>query len=191
MVAGGFWPLHPLILLEVIMDQHDKKHARVCLLTVRQLTGGIYLGGVMLLQALVMALIYTVAQEDPNRQVQFFIVQMPAKYLPYASLAITYLTAGPFHTMIQATGILAAHLYNFLDRIWPEFGGGHQYIQTPQILQRWFTANVGSGQNRSYGTAFGARAGASGAQNQSGAASSWASGSGWTSRGSGRRLGGD
>ncbi|KXT10766.1 hypothetical protein AC579_2322 [Pseudocercospora musae] len=156
------------------------------------LTGGIYLGGAVLLNALSMAMIYTVAQDDPNRQVQFFIVQMPAKYLPYASLAITYLMAGPFQTMIQATGIFAAHLYDFLDRIWPQFGGGQQLMQTPHILQKWFATPGGTQQNRAYGTAFGARAGAqprAATQNQSGSGSSFSSGSTWG--GSGRRLGGD
>lgn len=162
------------------------------MLTPEQLTGGVYLGGVVLLNALSMALIYTFAQEDPNRQVQFFIVQMPAKYLPYASLAITYLMAGPFQTMIQGTGILAAHLYEFLDRIWPQFGGGQKLIQTPQIVQKWFAAVGGTPQNRAYGTAFGARAGGpQPPQNQSGSGSSWTSGSAWGGRGSGRRLGGD
>ena len=60
-----------------------------------------------------MALMYTFSQEDPNRNVHFFIVNIPAKYLPYASLAITYLTQGPVETMVQATGIIAAHAYDF------------------------------------------------------------------------------
>lgn len=139
-----------------------------------------------------MALIYTFAQEDPNRQVQFFIVQMPAKYLPYASLAITYLVAGPFQTMIQATGILAAHLYDFLDRVWPEFGGGTKYTTTPLFIQKLFAGTGQPQTNRTYGTAFAGRpASQPAAQNQGSGPlpNSWASGSAWS--GSGRRLGGD
>lgn len=176
----------------MLLSELGAQHVLVRLADMQQLTAGVYLGGAVLLNALSMAMIYTVAQEDPNRTVQFFIVQMPAKYLPYASLAITYLMAGPFQTMIQATGILAAHLYDFLDRIWPQFGGGKQYIRTPQVLQRWFATPGGTPQNRAYGTAFGARAGASNqasAQAQSGGSSSWSSGSAWG--GAGRRLGGD
>ncbi|CAK3833875.1 related to F-LANa [Lecanosticta acicola] len=162
--------------------------------SVIMLTGGIYLGGVTLLNPLSMALIYTFAQEDPNRVVSFFIVQMPAKYLPYASLAITYLLAGPFATMVQATGILAAHLYDFLDRIWPQFGGGQQWIRVPQFVQKTFATPGGTGQARTYGTAFGARAGGQRQtvqQNQTGSGGGWTSGSAWGSRGSGRRLGGE
>ncbi|EME43163.1 hypothetical protein DOTSEDRAFT_72519 [Dothistroma septosporum NZE10] len=162
--------------------------------TVILLTGGFYLGGITLLNPLSMALIYTFAQDDPNRVVQFFIVQMPAKYLPYASLAITYLMAGQYATLVQATGILAAHLYDFLDRIWPRFGSGPKLIQVPQWIQRQFAAPAGVGQGRSYGTAFTGRTGGPGqppAQNQTGSGGGWASGSSWTGRGSGRRLGGE
>ncbi|EMF12042.1 DER1-domain-containing protein [Sphaerulina musiva SO2202] len=156
------------------------------------LTGGIYLGGAVLLSALNMALIYTFAQEDPNRQVQFFIVQMPAKYLPYASLAITYLVAGPFQTMIQSTGILAAHMYDFLDRVWPTYGGGQKYTTPPLFIQKLFTGTGQPQTNRAYGTAFASRsANQPAAQNQGSGPlpNSWTSGSAWS--GSGRRLGGD
>jgi len=139
-----------------------------------------------------MALIYTFAQEDPNRQVQFFIVQMPAKYLPYASLAITYLVAGPFQTMIQSTGILAAHMYDFLDRVWPTYGGGQKYTTPPLFIQKLFTGTGQPQTNRAYGTAFASRsANQPAAQNQGSGPlpNSWTSGSAWS--GSGRRLGGD
>lgn len=156
-----------------------------------QLTGGVYLGGVTLLSPLSMALIYTFAQEDPNRSVSFFIIQMPAKYVPYASLAITYVMAGPFMTMIQATGIFAAHAYEFLDKVWPQHGGGAQWIQPPQFLQKWFAVPGQTGQTRAYGTAFGARANASGPAPSQGQSAGWTSGSAWGTRGAGRRLGSD
>lgn len=162
-------------------------------LTTKQLTGGVYLGGVVLLQALNMALIYTFALEDPNRQVQFYIVNMPAKYLPYAMLAVTYLMAGPFHTMIQATGIFAAHLYDFLDRIWPEYGAGGKYTNTPLFIQKLFAGTGQPQTNRAYGTAFAGRPAnqpaAARGQGNGPLPSSWATGSAWS--GSGRRLGGD
>ncbi|KAF2208588.1 hypothetical protein CERZMDRAFT_114548 [Cercospora zeae-maydis SCOH1-5] len=157
------------------------------------LTGGVYLGGAVLLSALNMALIYTFAQEDPNRQVQYFIVHMPAKYLPYATLAVTYLMAGPFQTMIQATGILAAHLYDFLDRLWPEYGAGTKYINTPLFIQKLFAGTGQPQTTRAYGTAFAGRPAnqpaAARGQGSGPLPSSWATGSSWS--GSGRRLGGD
>lgn len=157
-----------------------------------QLTGGVYLGGYTLLSPLSMALIYTFAQEDPNRSVSFFIIQMPAKYVPYASLAITYVMAGPFMTMVQATGILAAHAYEFLDKVWPQHGGGAPWIQPPAFVQKWFAVPGQTGQTRAYGTAFGARANTSApAPAAQGQGSGWTSGSAWGTRGAGRRLGSD
>lgn len=190
--CGWRWLLDPTSLR--LRPCWHCEYASSTLLTLQQLTGGIYLGGIALLNPLSMALIYTFAQEDPNRVVSFFIIQMPAKYLPYASLAITYVIAGPFATMIQATGILAAHLYDFLDRIWPQFGGGQQWIRVPQFVQNAFATPGGTGQTRAYGTAFNARPGGAGQsvpQNQAGSGGGYASGSAWGSRGSGRRLGGD
>jgi Derlin-2/3 len=165
------------------------------LLTIHQLTGGLLIGGVVLLSPLSMALMYTFALENPNAQISFFIVQMPAKFLPYASLVITFLLAGPHQTMVQATGILSAHAYEFLDVIWPEYGGGPRLIQVPQFVQKLFAVPAGTGQTRSHGTAFGARPGgigsAPGAQAEAGRGGGWTSGSAWNSRGAGRRLGGE
>ncbi|SMR60010.1 unnamed protein product [Zymoseptoria tritici ST99CH_1A5] len=153
------------------------------------LTGGVYLGGYALLHALSMALTYTFSQEDPNRTVGFFIVQMRAKYVPYASLVVTFLMAGPFMTMIQATGILAGHAYEFFDKIWPTQGGGQQWIQPPQIVQKWFALPNNGAQPRAYGTAFGGHN--AGSQAAAQANRGIASGSAWNSRGAGRRLGSD
>jgi Derlin-2/3 len=149
-----------------------------------------YLGGYALLHALSMALTYTFSQEDPNRTVGFFIVQMPAKYVPYASLAVTFLMAGPFMTMIQATGIIAGHAYEFLDKIWPKQGGGKEWVKPPQIVQKWFPTPGGGAQTRAYGTAFAGNAGSQ-AAGQANRSAGWTSGSAWSNRGAGRRLGSD
>jgi Derlin-2/3 len=149
----------------------------------------------LLLSPLSMALMYTASMENPNAQVSFIIIQMPAKYVPFASLVITFVTASPYLALIQSMGIVSAHAYEFFDKIWPEFGGGPRLIRVPQFLQRLFAAPAGTGQTRAYGTAFGARSGGPGsapvAQAEAGRAGGWTSGSAWNSRGAGRRLGGD
>jgi len=109
-------------------------------------------------------------------------------------LAMTFVMAGPTEAIRQATGLLAAHAYDYLTRIWPQFGGGRNYIQTPQIVRQWFARPAESGQTRAYGTAFQGRpAGGAPAQNVGRAGGGWTSGfsSGWNGRGGGRRLGGD
>jgi Derlin-2/3 len=91
--------------------------------------------------------------------------------------------------MVQATGLLAAHLYDFLTRIWPTFGGGRNYIFTPQIVKKWFGARPGTVQNRGFGTAIQGGRRAGDAASARAAGSSTGFGGAWNSRGPGRRLG--
>ncbi len=89
----------------------------------------------------------------------------------------------------QATGLLAAHLYDFLTRLYPTFGGGRNYIRTPAMVQRWFGATRPSTAARGYGTAYRPAS----QQPSQGTSSGLSRGisSIWGSRGAGRRLGGD
>lgn len=129
-----------------------------------------------------MAITYTFAQDNSARMVTFFVVTIQAKYLPYLLLLVTFVMDGPGPAMHQGTGLLAAHLYDHLTRIWPTFGGGRNPIFTPRFVKEYFG---GGGvrpapQARNYGVAFGAP----GEARSTG--TSWGAG-----RGTGRRLGGD
>lgn len=109
---------------------------------------------------------------------------------------ITFITNdnGLYYAKIQLTGLIAAHLYDFLTRIYPEFGGGWNPIKTPGFVRRLFAPEQVGVANRSYGTAFtpasrpvaGTGGGAS-----TGAAAAGPLPESWRSRGSGHRLGGD
>ncbi|KAK3070819.1 hypothetical protein LTR53_009771 [Teratosphaeriaceae sp. CCFEE 6253] len=161
--------------------------------TVILLLGGVYLRGVLLLSPLTLALAYTYAQENPNRQLSYFIVTFSSKWLPYAMLAMTFVMGSPQEALLQATGLVAAHAYDFVTKIWPEYGGGRRYLTTPQTVQRWFAKVGGTPQARGVGTAFAARP-ANVPQQQAGGGGGWASGfsgGAWNSRGGGRRLGGE
>ncbi|CAI6333406.1 unnamed protein product [Periconia digitata] len=114
---------------------------------------GHILGGMTFLAALSLGYAYTYAQDNPTRQVTFFIITFDAKFLPFALLFMTLILDGPEQTMTQATGLIAAHMFDFLTRIWPTFGGGTNYITTPQTVKRWFGARPGARQERSYGFA--------------------------------------
>jgi Derlin-2/3 len=142
-------------------------------------TAGFYLKGYVFLQPLILAFAYTFSQDNPNSNVSIYIVTFQAKYLPFALLILTFILDGPNAALNQATGLVAAHLYDFLTRIWPTFGGGKNYIQTPAFVKRWFMDGTRPVQSRSYGTAFGRREQAPGNENWSG------------QRGPGRRLGGE
>lgn len=144
-------------------------------------------GGVKFLHALSLAYAYTYAQDNPTRQVSFFVITFDSKYLPYAMLLLTMILEGGHAAMVQACGLVAAHLYDFLTRIWPTFGGGTNYIRTPQIVRGWFAPKTGEGRQRSYGTAYeGRREG-----NTTGQATGRSTGVAgvWDRSGPGRRLG--
>jgi len=114
-------------------------------------------------------------------------------------LAMTFVMDSPASALLQASGLVAAHAYDFVTKIWPEYGGGRLYLTTPQFVQKWFIQPAGTASQRAFGTAFAGRPAA--AQNvpqqQTGSGGGWASGFGgggsgsWNARGQGRRLGGE
>jgi len=153
------------------------------MLTLAKATAGYFLDTFTFLPALSLAYAYTYAQDNPTRKVSFFIITFDSKYLPYAMLFMTLIMDGPDSALPQATGLIAAHMYDFLTRIWPTFGGGTNYITTPPVVKGWFGARPGVAQARPYGSAQMGGAG--------GAAAAAASGRGtaFDARGPGRRLG--
>jgi Derlin-2/3 len=153
-------------------------------------TAGGLLNSYTFLPALTLSYAYTFAQDSPTRQVSFFIVNFDAKFLPFALLFMTFIIDGPEPAAAQLTGLLAAHLYDFLTRIWPTFGGGKNYIHTPNFVKRWFGGTTGV-QNRSFGYVVQGQGRATGSG--AGAPSAAASGvsNRWGSVGPGRRLGGE
>ena len=129
---------------------------------------------------------YTWAQDNRGKKVGFFVVTIPSEWLPFATLGLTLVMAGWPAMLRDGTGIVAAHLYEFLTRIYPTYGGGRNYIITPAFIQRLFVGQ--RAQTRTYGTAY--RAGQAPQDSAStGRSSSFANP--WGSRGVGRRLGGD
>jgi len=147
-------------------------------------------GAMIFTSALVLAFAYTCSQADRGQMASFFFVTIPAQWVPYAMLLTTLVMAGPAAAMVQATGLVAAHLHDFLTRLWPTFGGGRNLIPTPTFVRRMFQTTEATVADRSHGTAF------TPAQREpSSTASSFSAGEvlpeSWRSRGSGHRLGGD
>jgi Derlin-2/3 len=104
-------------------------------------------------------------------------------------LLMTFITQGPGATKIQATGLIAAHLHDFLTRLWPEFGGGRNLVPTPGFIKRMWQTTEATVKDRSFGTAFTPAQRAAGTT--SGASTGGVLPESWKSRGSGHRLGGD
>ena len=138
--------------------------------------------------ALVLALAYTSSQDERGQKATFFVITIPAQMIPYAMLLMTLVMAGPEANKIQATGLVAAHLHDFLTRIWPTFGGGKNLVPTPQFVKRMFETTTATVDNKAYGTAF------TPAQRATASTSGSSGGvlpESWKSRGSGHRLGGE
>lgn len=65
----------------------------------------------------------------------FFTV--PSQLVPYCMILLSLLSSGAVMSIpLQIGGLLVAHLYDFLTRLWPEFGGGRNLLPTPKFLSR-------------------------------------------------------
>ncbi|KFY09226.1 hypothetical protein V491_08311 [Pseudogymnoascus sp. VKM F-3775] len=139
--------------------------------------------------ALYTAFAYT-ATQDEGGQTRIFILDIPTRALPLALCFMTFVSTGSLQpALVQATGILVAHLYDFLTRLYPRFGGGVNILTTPTFVRRWFEPKAVSVSHKSHGTSYqpaAPRAAASGSSAPGGVLPE-----SWKSRGSGHRLGGD
>ncbi|KAJ2906586.1 uncharacterized protein MKZ38_000841 [Zalerion maritima] len=146
-----------------------------------------FVGSPFLLSGLELALCYTACQDARGQQQGLFFFQIPAQMMPLAMIALTALMTGSIEaTYVQFAGLVAAHLYDFLHRIFPEFGGGPNLIPTPswvswicgtpRVLQQGFGTATRQ-PDQAEGRTTGSRAG--GPLPDS-----------WRTRGTGHRLGG-
>ncbi|KAI0996709.1 hypothetical protein K3495_g11475 [Podosphaera aphanis] len=144
-------------------------------------------GGIIFTSALVLAFTYTSAQDDRGQKANFFIVTIPAEWIPFAMLLMNFIMAGPYSAKVQITGLVAAHLHDFLTRLWPTFGGGSNLVPTPRLITHFWKPSDPVVNTRLHGNAYTSSQRAT-------ATSSSLSGrvlpQSWKSRGSGHRLGG-
>ncbi|KAK3994728.1 Der1-like family-domain-containing protein [Cladorrhinum sp. PSN332] len=144
-------------------------------------------GAPLFLNGLILALCYTATQDQRGQKANFFFFTVPAQLVPYCMLLFS-LILSPGALPLQLTGLFAAHLHDFLSRLWPEFAGGNNWISTPAFLSR--LVNTPRIVQRDYGTAI------HGNRPSTGRTTGASTGSGplpdsWKTRGSGHRLGGE
>jgi Derlin-2/3 len=64
----------------------------------------------------------------------FGFITIPSQYLPYL-----FVMCGPVSALLQGTGLVAAHVYNFLTGLYPHCGGPSQsFITTPEWMRKFF-----------------------------------------------------
>ena len=145
------------------------------------------------MSAMILAFTYTSCLDDRLAKANFFILTIPAPWIPFAMIMLTLVMDGPYSAMVQTIGLVAAHLHFFLTEIWPTFGGGTNYVQTPAFITRLFATTVPQVIRRAYGTAV--RRPDQPLDNGNSGSSTGASSAvlpeSWRSRGAGHRLGGD
>lgn len=158
------------------------------------MVGGLVLQSYIFTHALLLAFIYTYSQDNRGRKVHFIFFQIPAEFLPWAMLAMTIFTGGPNAALQQGSGLVAAHLYDFLTRLYPTFQGGRNYVQTPTFIRNIFATSTPTTTQRAYGTSFRPAQAQAPAASTASASRGWTSGfssGSWSGRGTGHRLGGD
>jgi Derlin-2/3 len=141
------------------------------------------LNSLLFLRALIIAMAYTVTQDQRGMKASFYFITIPAQLTPFCMILINLLFPGGVGVMIvQLHGLVAAHLFDFLSRIWPEFGRTRRnLIPTPQFLTgvvntvSRLSGNIGAVATQASG---GATRGSGGPLPDS-----------WRTRGPGQRLG--
>lgn len=119
--------------------------------------------------------------------VWFFTV--PAQLVVYCMILITIISNGGMRELpLQVMGLLVAHLWDFLTRLWPEFGGGRNVLRTPRFLTHLLNPGLLTARRRRASSGAAATGGAA-----SGSSTGFSTGDvlpdSWKSRGQGRRLG--
>ncbi|KAK4246293.1 Der1-like family-domain-containing protein [Corynascus novoguineensis] len=145
-----------------------------------------FLDGGFFLDGLIMALAYTATQDQRGVQSNFFFFTVPAQSIPYCML-LASLLMNPMAIPLQITGILSAHLYDFLSRLWPEFGGGRNILATPGFVS--YLVQTPRVLQRGYGTAI-RQPSAPASGSSTGASTGSVLPDSWKTRGVGKRLGG-
>ncbi|KAB5575670.1 Der1-like family-domain-containing protein [Coniochaeta sp. 2T2.1] len=138
------------------------------------------------LQGLISAMCYTAMQDKRGEKSNFFFFTVPAQAVPLCMILASVLM-NPAIVPLQITGLVAAHAYDFLTRIYPEFGGGRNLLPTPAFLS--YFVETPRFMQRAYGTAIRPQApGQPSTGRSTGMAGSVLPDS-WRSRGTGHRLG--
>ncbi|KAI0002312.1 Der1-like family-domain-containing protein [Xylariaceae sp. FL0662B] len=138
----------------------------------------IFTGAYMYMQALLIAMCYTATQDQRGMNAHFYVITIPAQLMPYCLLLVQLLFPGGWEAIkIGITGIVAAHLHDFLTRLYPQFGNGPNLIPTPGFVS-WILRTPGVQRTRPGQSHAPPAGGRSGPLPDS-----------WRSKGPGRRLG--
>ncbi len=130
---------------------------------------------------------YTASQDQRGIKSNYFFFTVPAQAIPYCMI-LGSLLMDPGSVPMQITGLVAAHLHDFLTRLWPEFGHGPNLLRTPGFIS--YLVQTPRVLQRQYGTAI-RQNDASATGSSTGASAGSVLPDAWKTRGGGHRLGGN
>ncbi|KAL7925416.1 Der1-like family domain-containing protein [Trichoderma austrokoningii] len=135
-------------------------------------------------QALLLAMAYTVTQEQRGQTTNYMFISIPSQLVPFAMMAINlFFPGGISIVFLQLQGLAAAHLYLFLTKIWPDIAGGQNWLATPAFIQSAVNGVTPAPQPPAGGRGFDTTSA------QSSGASRGPLPDSWRTRGPGHRLG--
>jgi Derlin-2/3 len=136
-------------------------------------------------QALLLAMAYTVTQEQRGQTTNYMFVSIPSQLVPFAMMGINlFFPGGIGIVFLQLQGLAAAHLYLFLTKIWPDVAGGRNWLETPAFIRSAVNGATPAPQPAAGGRGLGTATSA-----QSSGASRGPLPDSWRTRGPGHRLG--
>ncbi|KAG0372709.1 hypothetical protein BGX24_012684 [Mortierella sp. AD032] len=104
-----------------------------------------FMGFAFLFQSLLLSVITLWSQSNSERIVSFmFGVQFKAVYFPWVLVAYTSIMMGAVVPWEMLIGIASAHVYYFLDSVYPSMGGP-KLIPTPTLLYKLLPAQEVAG----------------------------------------------
>ncbi|KAG0015061.1 Derlin 1 [Podila clonocystis] len=106
---------------------------------------GYFMHFVFMFQALLASVIYLWSQANADRTVSFmFGLTFKAVYFPWVLFAYNYILMGATVPWTMLAGIASAHLFYFLDSLYPDMGGP-KLIPTPALLYRFLPSEEVAG----------------------------------------------
>lgn len=106
---------------------------------------GYFLHFAFTFQALLASLIYLWSQANADRTASLmFGLTFKAVYFPWVLFAYNYVLMGASVPWTMLAGIVSAHLFNFLDSLYPDMGGP-KLIPTPAFLYHFLPSEEVTG----------------------------------------------
>ncbi|KAF2074288.1 hypothetical protein CYY_004421 [Polysphondylium violaceum] len=92
---------------------------------------------------LIMSIIYIWSRYNADTIVSFFFgIKFKGVYLPWAMMAISFLSGGGHFPFDEFLGCISAHVYYYVNDVYPRVHGTTSYLKTPSFLKNVLPAEI-------------------------------------------------